>query len=170
MPNDLQGGLLHAGIDISQGHIDFYDSQNKQVKFNGNLSSQIESTETVLTNAELLASNTTPIDLVAAPGAGKALIFHGAEWFLDYGSAAITADDTDDQVIAYDTGADVCLPIDSLLFIVLTADTHYYTPPVNCLVVANKALQFETQNSDLTDGTGSVLQIRCYYEIVTLQT
>ena len=75
-----------------------------------------------------------------------------------------------DQVIAYDGGADVCTAIDSLLFIVLTADTHYYTPPINAVVKANAALQFETQNSDLTDGTGSVLQIRCYYEIVTLQT
>lgn len=170
MPNELQGDLLHAGIDISNGKIDFYQTATKPFYINGKQSSQIETVEISIAEGAMRASKTTPIELVAAPGAGKAIRFHGAEWFLDYGSVVFTAGAGKDQIITIDTGADVMTAIDDTVFIVLSADTHYVTNPIDHLLIANKKLQVETLVGDMTGGTGTVVQVRCYYEIVTLQT
>jgi len=40
-----------------------------------------------ITSAEILALNATPKELVAAPGAGRAIEFVSAALFLDYGAA-----------------------------------------------------------------------------------
>lgn len=170
MPVDIQGSLLHAGVDISSGKIDLFQTTTNPFYINGKQSSQIEVVEISIAEAAMRASNTTPIELVAAPGALKAIKFHGAEWFLDYGSVVFAADANEDQVIAIDTGADVCSDIPLASFIVLSADTHYVTTPINHLLLANKALQVETKVGDITGGTGTVVQVRCYYEIVTLMT
>jgi len=45
-------------------------------------------TEVTVTTGELLALNATPKTLIAAPGAGRALIFLGAQIWYDYNSAA----------------------------------------------------------------------------------
>lgn len=47
-----------------------------------------------VTSAEILALNATPKELVAAPGAGRAIEFVSAVLHLDYGTATYTANGT----------------------------------------------------------------------------
>lgn len=70
-------------------------------------------TQTTLTAAQVKALNTTPIVLLAAPGAGKAIEVLGAVVSLDYGTAAYTSNAGEDLVIRYATSNDaVLVPLD----------------------------------------------------------
>jgi|15BtaG_2_1085339.scaffolds.fasta_scaffold00070_31 hypothetical protein len=52
-----------------------------------NLSSELSIVK-VLTGAEVKVLNATPIEVIPAPGAGKAIIVDEVEWFLDFATAA----------------------------------------------------------------------------------
>lgn len=61
--------------------------------------------DVTVTSAELLALNATPKTLVAAPGAGKILVFEGAVLTMDYKSAAYAVDLGDDLAVKYTNGS-----------------------------------------------------------------
>lgn len=65
----------------------------------------VQETTGTLSSAQLLAMNATPIELIEAPGAGKAIIVDEIELFLDFNSAAYDAGAGEDLVIRYDTSA-----------------------------------------------------------------
>lgn len=66
----------------------------------------IQYAEVALTNANIKNLRATPIQLVAAPAAGKVLEFVSATLLLDYGSNVLTRPNADeDMVVKYENGA-----------------------------------------------------------------
>ncbi len=169
MPNDIQGPLLHAGIDISGGKVNIVDTTVNPFHINGKLSAQIESTTTSITNAEIKLLFSVPITLVAAPGVGKALIFHGAMAFLNHGGTDFVADANEDFQIQYDGAvavSELALQVD---FIEAAADVHYWLAPKNTVITANQELEAANITAEVATGDG-VMEVTCYYETVTLLT
>lgn len=83
----------------------------------------VQYAEVSLTNAQILAIRATPIEMVAAPGAGKVLEFISASLFFDYTGAY--TESTDDLVFRYTDGSGVQLSevVDATGFLDATADT-----------------------------------------------
>lgn len=92
--------------------------------------SLVEVTDTLITSAQVLALNATPITVVAAPGTNKYTEFLGAIVFLDYNSAAYVDDIGEDLVFKYTdgSGAEVSMQADGGLFDG-TADAVVWMPP-----------------------------------------
>ena len=82
-----------------------------------------------LTTTEIKALNNTPIEIIAAPGAGYAIIVHHAEFFLDYNSATYVDEADEDLVLTYTdgSGAEVIKPLDGADFLGLAADAFAYS-------------------------------------------
>lgn len=92
----------------------------------------VQQSDSLVTSTEVLALNTTAIEVVDAPGAGKYLMFLGAVVFLDYNSAAYVDDAGEDLVFTYTdkTGAEISHTLDGSLFDG-TADAIVYAYPLN---------------------------------------
>ena len=78
-------------------------------------SSDLLVSQVTISSAEVLALNATPKALVAAPGAGKAVLLEKAIVHLDYNSAAYVDDAGEDFVIQYDGGTALTAVIDGTL-------------------------------------------------------
>jgi hypothetical protein len=89
-----------------------------------------EATGTI-SSAEILALNATSKVVIAAPGAGKAIVVDEVQLFLDYGSAGYAADAGEDLVLQYTTGGVDILSIDNdaVAFLTATADAHWIGQP-----------------------------------------
>lgn len=124
-----------------------------------------------LTSTEVLALNTTAIECVPAPGAGKFLMFLGAAIFLDYNSAAYTDDAGEDLVFTYTdkNGAEISHTLDGSAFDG-TADTVVYAYPLNAAAstlesVTNTPICLFLKSGNWADGD-SPLKVRVFYRIV----
>jgi hypothetical protein len=165
----IQGKLMKAGMDISGAGVNLWDTTNKPLKVGGTETLAIKSTTTTLSTAQILANYTTPITLVAAPGAGKALIFHGAEVFLDFGGTAFVAGTNEDFQIQYDGGtacSELALQVN---LIEASADVYYWMNPKQSVIIANQELEAATITGNVATGNGA-MKIKCFYSVLTLQT
>ena len=169
MPSDIQGDLMRLGIDVSDGKVDFFDTASFPLYLNGTETLQIKSTTTTLSTAQILANYTTPVTLVAAPGAGKALIFHGAEVFLDYGGTAFVAGTNEDFQIQYDGGTACSELALQANLIEAGADVYYWMNPKQSVIIANEELEAATITGNVATGNGA-MKIKCFYSVLTLQT
>lgn len=84
-----------------------------------------------ISSAEILALNATPKELIAAPGASKALIIDEIQLFLDYGSADYVAGAGEDLTFQYATSDTVVAAIDNdaVTFLTASADAHWIGRP-----------------------------------------
>lgn len=91
-----------------------------------------------LTNAQIKAMRASPVELVAAPGAGNVLEFMGAILILNYGSNVLT-ESTDNMAVEYNAGtaATASDAIESGSFIDAAADTITTAVPVKDVVDAS---------------------------------
>lgn len=90
---------------------------------------QLEASGT-LTSAEILALNATPITLISAPGASKAVIVDEIQLFLDFNSAAYVAGAGEDLSIQYSGGAVIAeIDNDAVAFLTATADAQWLGQP-----------------------------------------
>ena len=128
------------------------------------------SVDVEITTTELLALFTTAIDIVPAPGAGKALILLGAILFLDYNSAAyggIAAGE--DLTINYtDKNGAVLATIETTGFLDQTNDEVRYVYAASAAAitpVANAVLCLHLLVGNITTGD-SPLKLRVYYRVV----
>lgn len=120
-----------------------------------------------LTSAQLLAMNATPIEVIAAPGAGYFIEVAKAHFFLDY-ATAYTAGAGEDLVLRYTNGSgEICtLPVDGT-FLALTADAFAIAPggagDDQALIAAeNAAVVAHIQSGEVTGGT-SVVNYEVWY-------
>lgn len=96
-----------------------------------------------LTSAQVKALAATQIELVAAPGAGKALKFMGAVLKLDYGGTNAFTESSVTFGIKYtdDSGFQVSQTIEATGFIDQTADTYTNAEPAIDAIVAATGME-----------------------------
>lgn len=129
--------------------------------------------DVTITSAELLALNATPITLVAAPGASKALIFEGAVIHKPAGAAYAGVAAGEDLAIKYTdaSGLEVGQAETTGFVDQTTAQTRYVRPHnaasaiSSISPVANAALVAHLLVGEITTGD-SDLHLRVFYRIV----
>lgn len=131
--------------------------------------------EFYVTTAQILALNATPVTLLAAPGAGRAIIFKGAVLFLDYNSAAYAGIAAgEDLAIRYTDGSgQIVGECEVTGFLDQTNDETRYVYPIAPLTsplssiepVANAALVLHMLVGEITTGD-SPLKLQVFYSIV----
>lgn len=99
-------------------------SKRNNLVMDGEAVATIKSKAFSLTSAQILALNGTPITLVPAPGAGRALVHFGTMLFLDYNSTAYDGVATgEDIAIRYTDGSGaIAATAEMTGWITLTAD------------------------------------------------
>lgn len=129
-----------------------------------------------LTAAQVKALATTPIELVAAPGADKVILFMGAELVLIYGSE-VFAESGDNLQIKYTdaAGAAVSQAIETTGFIDQSADTLTNALPSADAIVArsacaNQPLVLDNIGSNITGNASndSIVRVNVLYRVVSL--
>lgn len=128
--------------------------------------------EVALTNAQMLALRATPVQLVAAPGAGYVLEFLSSVLIFDY-TAAYTETD-DNMAVKYENGSGVAVSdaIEATGFVDATADTltharHVIDGIVAASGAANKALVLHnTGNGEYGGGNAAnVVRVKTAYRV-----
>jgi hypothetical protein len=156
---DFLGGVTIRNADTSAGYLDFYEDSD--VDATAYVRESIAIVD--LSNAQIKDLADTPVELVAAPGAGKWLELCGASLWLDYGTNALTeADSPDDLAIEYDsgTGPAASASIVASGFITATADTGAFAIPVSlagtaATSIVNKNLALVNTGADYTGNAGN---------------
>lgn len=129
--------------------------------------------EVTVSSAELLALRATPKTLVAAPGTGKMLVFHGAVLIADNGTAYVVG--TNDIAVRYNntTGDIISQVVDTAGLLDQTTDIMSYVDPVGTDSKTPKAdcentplVLHNTGAAEFTTGTG-VLRVKTFYSVVT---
>ena len=127
--------------------------------------------DVTITAAQVKALATTPIELVAAPAAGNAILFLGAMFKLNYGSE-VFAEAGDNLGIKFTdaTGVQVSDTIETTGFIDQSADTITNAVPVKDAIVAAasaeaQALVLDNLGSNITGNASndSTVSVRVYY-------
>jgi|CXWL01.1.fsa_nt_gi hypothetical protein len=127
--------------------------------------------EITLTTAQVKALNATPIDLVAAPGAGKVLILEGAQRaFYDFVAAAYAGIAAgEDLTIKYTDGSGaVAATFETTGFLDQVADQHRIVYPSGVTPVANAKLVAHMATGEIITGDGPV-KIKVRYRSVDMQ-
>lgn len=132
----------------------------------------ITSTVITVTTEELLALNTTPKALVAAPGAGKAIVPVDALMFLDYATTAydgIAAGE--DLAMRYTDGSgNIAAQVETTGFLDASADAHRAAVFSGLITpTANAALVLHMTSGNIATGD-SPLKVQVRYRIVDLLT
>lgn len=114
-----------------------------------------------ITNAELLALNTTPIALVAAPGAGKVLELTSIALQYDYASAAFTIGSATNLQVKYTDGSGAAASATASVtgFLDQSADEYRVLPQNSSSIepVANAALVLTLAGANVSAGGGSLV-------------
>ena len=145
--------------------------QFMQAVATGDAGAQIETAVITVTTAEILALHTTAKTLIAAPGAGIAIIPLSASLFLDYATAAYAAIAAgDDLELRYTTGAGGLLgTIETTGFLDQTADQHReYIASGTVTPTANAPLVLALAGAITTGDSPLKLVVR--YRLLTLLT
>lgn len=130
-----------------------------------------------LTATEVKALATTPIELVAAPGAGKAIKFMGSSLKLVYGGSNVFAESGDNLGIKYTnaSGVQVSGTVESTGFIDQSASTYTNAEPATDAIVAasaaeNAALVLDNLGSNITGNAAddNTLVISTLYRVVEI--
>lgn len=139
----------------------------------GDITDGIGVSDVLVSSAQVLALNASPIVAVAAPGAGKYLQFLGAAIMLDYNSAAYVAAAGEDLVFKYTDGAGAAVSnaLDGTLFDG-TADAVVFANPLNADAsvlegAVNAPIALHLLVGEWATGD-SPLKIRTYFRTVTL--
>jgi len=135
----------------------------------------IQSATVSITATELRAIETTPIELVATPGAGKWLEFISAHFFLDFGTIAFddAAADGNLDVTYTNLAGESVGGLEADGFIDAVADAHKITknadvlePCADIATATNKALVLSNDGAAFTGATAdSVLLVRTFYRV-----
>lgn len=132
------------------------------------------SADVTITSAQMLALNATPQTLVAAPGAGKALILEGLQLFLDYNSAAYADIAAGEDLAVKYTGSGglQVAQVEATGFLDQTSDQLRWAHAFNAASgdssftpVANAPLVLHMLTGEVTTGD-SPLKCRVFYRVI----
>lgn len=123
--------------------------------------------KTTLSAAQVLASFTTPIAIVAAPGANKAIVVHRVTAYLDYGSAAYATNTT--MEVRYTNGSGTKVSADIASLLAATADKIQSVGGIEAetTLTANAAVVIRTATGNPVTGD-SPIYVSVDYSIVEL--
>lgn len=125
--------------------------------------------DTTLSTAQILALNATPQTVVTAPGAGKCIVFVGAELFLDYNSAAYAgvAAGEDLAFKVADSSGSTVATVEATGFIDQTADGLRYVHPSTTAYTlqANQPLVIHMLTGEVITGN-SPIYVRTFFRVV----
>lgn len=131
--------------------------------------SVLRSVDVTVSSAEMLALNATPKTIVAAPGAGKAIIPVAALLFLDFGTAAYAGIAAgEDLAFKYTNAAGTQIfTVEATNFLDAVADALRYADAGSALLTptANAAVVLHMLTGEIITGD-SPLRIRMYYRVV----
>ena len=137
--------------------------------------------DTQLIDAEILAIATTPIEVVAAPGAGRAVIVTAAYFFLVVGLGAYDDAAADgDLDLIYAGGADasggLAVEADTFIDAAIGTAARYMGGATDILIptevtpVENVGIELSNDGAEFTtvgnDTSANTLSVRVYYDIV----
>lgn len=132
----------------------------------------ISGVDVIISSAEILALDTVPKTLVAAPGANKALVLDSVTFFLDYNSAAYAGIAAGDDInIRYTDGSGViAATLETTGFLDQTADTYSLVyPSANSLILPVNAPLVASLAGAIITGDSPVAA-RVFYRTVELST
>jgi hypothetical protein len=131
-----------------------------------------KSADVTITTGQLLALNATPKTLVAAPGAGYALVFEGAVLYMAYNSVAYNGVAAgEDFAFKYTgTSGSTVATVESTGFIDQATNQLRYARPAgaainDCTPVDNAALVLHLLSGEIATGN-SPLKVRVYYRVI----
>lgn len=175
LATDASGHLVKATADdfaIGFAMEDATSTQEFQMMVNPvgavvapNLEGSVQYAEVAVSNAELLALNTTPKELVAAPGAGYVLEFLSAVLILDHGGTDFaTAGDLSIQ--SGTTSTAVSDTVAAADFLQASADAIRVVQALSAdaQLDANESLVLECATADPTAGDG-VVRVKVAYRV-----
>lgn len=120
-----------------------------------------------LTSAQVLASFTTPITLVPAPGAGKAIHVESIVWSVDYNSAAYATNTTMEARYTDWSGTKVTADISSLLTV--TADAVISVGGIEAQLVLTQNAPVVIRTATGNPATGnSPVTFTVFYRVVSV--
>lgn len=121
-----------------------------------------------LTSTQMDSLNGTPVELIPAPGAGKAIEVLGAFSYIDAGSTPFELG-SGTLLFKYTngSGAEVATAIPNAT-VESATDTYYRSVALAVVPVVNAAIVAHA-GADVTAGNGAVY-IRVYYRTVTIET
>lgn len=162
-----------VAMDKTTGALVFWNKKTRSYSPIGQVSSnvQVPTPKTVtLTAAQVNALNTTPVDLIPAPGAGKAIVITSVVAEYDYVTTAFGGVASgDDMRIKYNGGSTIAT-IETTGFIDQTSDQYRnYTVPAGELTIApNTKVVVDSGGDGTTGGTGSTVKLIVTYKIISL--
>ena len=179
-----------ADLPIGNGPIAVLDMDTRVMEFQENLTVRGASgvevivqgsnaeryVDVTITTGQLLALNATPIEVVAAPGPNKAVIFEGAVLHKPAGTAYAAIAAGEDLSFKYTNGSglEVAVVETTGFLDQATAQTRYARPQTGAIAagtvssvtpVANAALVLQLLVGEITTGD-SALIVRVFYRVV----
>lgn len=116
--------------------------------------------------------NATPVELVAAPGAGKAIVVDEVQWWLDFGSTAYDAAASGDTLVAKYTNGSGAAVVDTVAgdtFGGASADAYAVARGASVAPVANAAVVAHINTGEWYGAAGdSPVKARIRYRTLDL--
>lgn len=143
-------------------------SQQSIKAYVDSVSSGIQTTTVAVSSAEILALNTTPKQLIAAPGAGNVIRLISVSIFYTFGTSAYAT--FTNTAIEYEGTPETPAAQDTVIINSTQSKVLFLAagPGINNLVdVENKAVILTVETGDPTAGDGT-LDVRVQYEIIAI--
>lgn len=176
---DLIGGALRiatGGLTVAAGGLNIAGTLT--LPAGGVLSAAVEAdliryTDTQLTNAQVLALNATPITLVAAPGANRAIVVHAIFGVCSAAAGAYTETAGQDMAVEYASGLDIQILDNTTFMTTAGVQANFWQPDFSAIaglvVAANSAVRLNKTIAEFGGGNAAnTLSVRVYHSTVDM--